>query len=107
MKIDNNITVSIKPRGNQRVQTPKEKSAQAERTKEKKADAQVQISKKDMIKVAKNDPNDPTVSTKVLDSLNTGMINFSQEQRDVLSTIMMEKAQVVRARATTLPNAFS
>jgi hypothetical protein len=59
---------------------------------------EVQIKKIDHLKVAKNDPNDPTVSTKVLDSLNTGMINFSQKQRDAIATIMSEKSDKVRSK---------
>jgi hypothetical protein len=104
VKIDNNITISIKPRGNQRVQTPKEKMAHAQRAKKDQTDAKVMLSKQDTVKVAKNDPNDPTVSTKVLDSLDTGMINFSQEQRDVLSTIMAEKAQLAKVNIESRSN---
>lgn len=104
MKVDNNITISIKPRGNQRVQTPKEKMAQSQQAEKNQADAKVKLSRQDTVKVAKNDPNDPTVSTKVLDSLDTGMINFSQEQRDVLSTIMAEKAQLAKVNIESRSN---
>jgi hypothetical protein len=59
---------------------------------------ELQIKKMDHFKVAKNDPTDPTVSTKVLDSLNSGMINFSQEQRDAIATIMSEKSKNILAQ---------
>ena len=49
--------------------------------------------------ISKNSPEDPTVSTKVLDSLSTGMIDFSQEQRDVLATIMSEKANKLKSKS--------
>ena len=52
----------------------------------------ISISKHKEFKISENNPEDPTVSTKVLDGLKMGMINFSQEQRDVLATIMQEKA---------------
>lgn len=54
---------------------------------------QVDIRKHKSFKVSENKPEDPTVSTKVLDGLNAGMINFSQKQRDVLAKIMSEKAE--------------
>jgi hypothetical protein len=59
---------------------------------------EVQAKKIEHLKVAKNSPDDPTVSTKVLDSLNLGMINFNQKEKDVLATIMSDKAQKVRER---------
>lgn len=56
---------------------------------------QVSIRKNKTFKVAENNPEDPTVSTKVLDGLSMGMINFSQKERDVLATIMSDKANKV------------
>jgi hypothetical protein len=48
--------------------------------------------------VGQNSPKDPTVPTKVLDSLDSGMIDFSQEQRDVIAKILSEKAEAVKAK---------
>lgn len=45
--------------------------------------------------VADNNPDSPLVSKKILDSLNLGLINFSQEERDVIATILSEKAKKV------------
>lgn len=61
----------------------------------------VEISSKkpEQFRVATNAPNDPTVSTKVLNSLNLGMINFNQQERDTLATIMSEKATQVRQKS--------
>ncbi len=64
------------------------------------ADIKVELNSKptEHFKISENSPNDPTVSTKVLDSLNMGMINFSQKERDVLATIMSEKANSVKQK---------
>lgn len=35
-------------------------------------------------------------ATKVLDSLSTGMVNFNQDQRDVLGTILAERVDKVK-----------
>lgn len=48
--------------------------------------------------VQENSPDNPEVSKKVLDSLNMGMINFNQKERDTLATIMANKAQEVSKR---------
>jgi uncharacterized Zn finger protein len=65
-----------------------------------KLEDKVEISSKkpEQFRVANNSPNDPTVPTKVLDSLNLGMINFNQQERDTLATIMSEKATQVRQK---------
>ena len=54
---------------------------------------ELQSPRKPFFKISHNNPDDPTVSTKVLDGLSSGMINFSQNQRDVLAKIMSDKAQ--------------
>lgn len=54
---------------------------------------ELQSTQKPFFKISHNNPDDPTVSTKVLDGLSSGMINFSQNQRDVLAQIMSDKAE--------------
>jgi hypothetical protein len=46
--------------------------------------------------IQKNDPSDPAVSKKILDSLDLGFIDFSQEERDVIAKIMMDKARKLK-----------
>lgn len=45
--------------------------------------------------IKKNDPRDPTVATKILDSLDLGIINFSQRERDALAKILMGQAEKI------------
>lgn len=58
----------------------------------------ITLSKKttEHFKIKNNSPDDPQVSTKVLDSLNSSMINFSQDQRDTLATILSNRATQVK-----------
>lgn len=46
--------------------------------------------------IKQNRPDDPFVSKKVLDSLNLGLIKFSQTERDTLAKIMMKKAAEIK-----------
>lgn len=43
--------------------------------------------------IGDNNPDSPIVSKKILDSLSLGLINFSQEERDCLATILSDKAK--------------
>ena len=45
--------------------------------------------------IGKNQPNDPVVSKKILDSLSLGLINFSQKERDIIAKIMMNKSSML------------
>lgn len=58
----------------------------------------VQIRKIDNLKVSKNNPSDPTVATKVLDGLNSGMIDFSQTQRDAIAKVLASRADTIDAK---------
>lgn len=59
---------------------------------EKKQSQPVYISIKDhndvKVQVESNRPKDPVVAKKVLDSLSTGMISFSQKERDTIASIL-------------------
>lgn len=44
--------------------------------------------------IKKNDPSDPLVAKKILDSLDMGFINFKQEERDALDSILNKKRTV-------------
>ena len=39
----------------------------------------------------RNDPADPLVAKKILDSLSLGFINFSQQERDAIAKILNEE----------------
>lgn len=67
--------------------------------KSNKPAVQVQIRKMENLKVAKNNPSDPTVATKVLDGLNSGMIDFSQNQRDAIAKVLASRADAVDAKS--------
>ncbi len=43
--------------------------------------------------IGDNNPDSPIVSKKILDSLSLGLINFSQEERDCLASILSDKAK--------------
>lgn len=48
--------------------------------------------------IQENNPSDPLVSKKILDSLNSGIINFDQDERDHISSILNKKADIIRKR---------
>ena len=48
--------------------------------------------------IKENNPDNPVVSKKVLDSLDMGMINFNQKERDTLAQILSDKAQKAKAK---------
>lgn len=51
--------------------------------------------------IQKNDPKDPLVAKKILDSLNLGLINFDQRERDGIAAILSGRAQkVIENRAS-------
>ena len=81
---------------------PKQKASQAEvmaaKSPQQDIEDRVEIRAKkiERMSVEKNSPDNPRVATKVLDSLSTGMVNFSQDQRDVLATILAERAEKVK-----------
>jgi hypothetical protein len=56
-------------------------------------DVKVNIRKMDKLKVAANNPSDPTTASKVLDGLHSGMIDFTQEQRDAIAKILGSRAE--------------
>lgn len=62
-------------------------------------DVVVDIKKLQNISISKNNPQDPTVATKVLDSLNSGIINFSQQQRDAIAKVMARQANLVQKKS--------
>lgn len=45
--------------------------------------------------IGDNNPESPLVSKKILDSLSLGLVNFSQEERDCIATILSDKAKKV------------
>jgi hypothetical protein len=62
-----------------------------------KKDTYVKISFRPREKVIKkNSPDDPLVSKKILDSLDVGMIQFSQKERDTLAKVLGAEAERVR-----------
>ena len=65
---------------------------------------EIHFKKMDHLKVQKNDPTDPMVSAKVLNSLNSKFIDFSQKERDTISTIMQNKAEAVNAKRSASKN---
>ncbi len=48
--------------------------------------------------ISKNDPKDPLVSKKILDSLNLGLINFDQRERDTIAKILVGKSNQVKSK---------
>lgn len=58
----------------------------------------VQIRRMDNLKVAKNNPSDPTVATKVLDGLHSGMIDFTGPQRDAIAKILSSRAEKIETK---------
>ena len=58
-------------------------------------DVKVDIKPRERFSISENNPDNPQVSTKVLDSLNSNMINFSQEERDTIAKILGGRAQKV------------
>jgi len=87
MKIETQIQKIESP-----VKTIPKELLPAQLPKKKNDSVEISHQKIEKMKIDSNNPDDPTVSTKVLDSLSTGMINFSQEQRDALATILSERA---------------
>ena len=87
MKIETHIQKIETP-----VKTIPKESFPAQLPKIKNDSVEISHQKIEKMKIDSNNPDDPTVSTKVLDSLSTGMINFSQEQRDALATILSDRA---------------
>ena len=57
---------------------------------------EIRTKKIDHLKVGDNNPDRPLVSTKVLDSLSTDMINFNQKERDVIAEILGKRANDIR-----------
>lgn len=49
--------------------------------------------------IKENNPENPVVSKKVLDSLSLGMVNFNQKERDTLATILSQKSESVKAKS--------
>ena len=91
MKVSSQTTtklISKKP-----ISNPKESASN-----ELKPAVNVQIRKIDNLKVSKNNPSDPTVATKVLDGLNSGMIDFSQTQRDAIAKVLASRADTIDAK---------
>lgn len=96
MKITNPRTQQFLQEHRQKKFAQAKQNAQKQTVQPPQDKVEIKAKKTDLLKVAANNPSDPTVSTKVLDSLNTGMINFTQNQRDALATIMSEKSARVR-----------
>ena len=44
-----------------------------------------------------NNPSDPLVAKKILDSLDLGFINFNQRERDAIAAILGAKAEAAQA----------
>lgn len=57
-------------------------------------DVIVDIKKIDNFTIRDNNPKDPTVATKVLDGLKSGIINFSQDQRDTIAKVLSHQAEL-------------
>lgn len=57
---------------------------------------EVRFKKIDHLKVGDNNPDRPLVSTKIIDSLNSGMIKFDQKERDVIAKILESRAEGIR-----------
>ena len=74
-------------------------NSNANRTNEIAPAVNVQIRKIDNLKVSNNNPSDPTIATKVLDGLDSGMIDFSQTQRDAIAKVLASRADVVDAKS--------
>ena len=91
MKVSNQAAPNIQPKAKE-IASKKEAPQKNVNAPVDKVKVHTQVAK--VFKVSENNPSDPTVSTKVLDGLHSGMINFSQEQRDVLATIMSDRAKV-------------
>ena len=58
----------------------------------------ISVKPREVFKISGNNPADPTVSTKVLDSLNMGMVNFTQEQRDTFAKVLASRAEAVASK---------
>jgi hypothetical protein len=58
-----------------------------------KDSVQLRSQKYENFRISKNDPTDPTVSTKILNSLNSGYVNFDQNHRDVIASILNENRE--------------
>jgi hypothetical protein len=78
---------------------PSEKSSPKLKPNEEKESSPavyVDIRKQELHTVKENKPEDPTVSAKVLDSLQSGMIDFNQKQRETIAVILSEKSQNIQ-----------
>ena len=93
MKVSNQAVPNIQPKAKE-IASKKEAPQKNVNAPVDKVKVHTQVAK--VFKVSENNPSDPTVSTKVLDGLHSGMINFSQEQRDVLATIMSDRAKAIK-----------
>lgn len=69
-------------------------SKKIENHKDHSPDVVVNVRKVDNFSVSQNNPKDPTVATKVLDSLSTGVVNFSQSQRDAIAKVLSRQAKL-------------